>query len=265
MATRIPAGKVALHVREEGSGTPVLLVHAFPLNHEMWNDQFDALASKYRLIAPDLRGFGHSQVIEGTATMKEMADDLAALLDSLNVSQPVTLCGLSMGGYVIWEFLRAYRQRVRSLILCDTRATADTGSVAEQRLELASEVLAAGSELLVERLGPKLISSATREKRPEVVERVNEMIRSAPPQGVAAALRGMAERRDSSDLLEQIDVPTLLVVGRDDELTPPDEMRSMADSIATARFEIIDEAGHLPAMEQSDAFNALLADFLPLQ
>jgi len=262
--TRIPAGKVALHVREQGSAAPVLLVHGFPLKHTMWDAQFEALASKYRLIAPDLRGFGASQVTKGTVSMEELADDLAALLDTLNVSEPITFCGLSMGGYVGWEFFRKYRDRVRSLVMCDTRAACDTADAADARRQLATDVLATGPSLLVESLLPRLVSPVTLEKRPQIVEALRSIILSAPPEGIAAALNGMANRRDARDLLDKIDVPTLLVVGRDDALSPVDEMREMADSIATSTLVVVDDAGHLSPMERADVVNAALADFLPL-
>jgi len=265
MSPRIPAGKLSFHVREEGTGTPLLFVHGFPLDHTMWNAQISTLSAKYRVIAPDLPGFGNSQVVDGTLTMAEMADGLADLLDALNISQKVTFCGLSMGGYVAWDFFRRHRQRVRSLILCDTRAAPDTTDAAQARRTLAEEVLSTGSEMLVERMLPRLVSQSTIDGRPDVVDSLKQMISSASPQGVAAALRGMAERADSRPLLDEIDVPALLICGRDDELSPPEEMRGMAESIATSRFTVIQDAGHMAPMEQSDEVNAVIAEFLPLE
>lgn len=251
-----------LIVFDRGEGHPVLFVHGFPLNHTMWQSQLDALGSNCRVIAPDLRGFGRSGVTPGTVTMRQFADDLNSLLDVLKITEPVTLCGLSMGGYIAWQFVEHYRPRLRSLILCDTRAAADTPEAAEARLELAESVLAEGPEPVAEAMLPKLFAESTLKSRPDVVEEVRKMIVSTEPAGITAALRGMAERPDSTGLLATLDLPALLLCGEQDRLTTPEEMRGMAETIPDAAFAEIPNAGHMAPMENPEAVNRAIREFL---
>jgi pimeloyl-ACP methyl ester carboxylesterase len=228
----------------------------------MWRSQIDAFRDTHRVIAPDLRGFGQSAVTEGTVTMEQFADDLAALLDALGVKEPVVLCGLSMGGYVAFQFFRKYRSRVRGLILCDTRAIPDTPEGAAGRRKLAATLVEKGSRAAFEAMQPKLFAAATPERRPTVVDEVRQMILNTSPQGMAAALRGMAERPDSTRLLPAIDVPTLVMVGDEDRISPPDEMRQIAAAIPSAWFVEVSDAGHMAPMENPAAVNAAMTQFL---
>ena len=253
---------VELATVDSGAGVPVVLVHGFPLDHTMWDAQREALSRVYRVIAPDLRGFGRSGVTEGTVTMEQFADDLAALLDGLGVDEPVVLCGLSMGGYVAWQFWRKYAPRVRALVLCDTRAAADTPEAARGRLETADRVLREGPAPLVEAMIPKLLPESSRKKNPHVADSLRRVILAADPRGIAAAARGMAERPDVTALLGQIRCPTLVLVGRLDRISTPDQMRAIADAIADARFVPIAEAGHVSPMENPDAVSAAMLEFL---
>jgi 3-oxoadipate enol-lactonase len=255
-------GDIELAYMDRGSGPPVFLVHGFPMDHSLWNAQIDELAGDYRVIAPDLRGFGHSGASKTTVSMAQFADDLVALLDALCISEPIVLCGLSMGGYIAFEFLRKYGGRLRGLILCDTRAACDTPSAAANRLETAERVLREGVGPLVDNMIGKLFSPKTFERRPEVAAAMRETMMSQKPSGVAAALWGMASRRDSRPLLPEIRCPTLVVVGRDDGLSTPEEMRSLASAIAGARFFEIADSGHLSPLEGSEQFNAIVRDFL---
>jgi 3-oxoadipate enol-lactonase len=249
-------------VVDSGSGPPVLLVHGFPLDHTMWNRQVEAFSAEYRVIAPDLRGFGQSGVTEGKVTMEEFADDLAALLEGLGIEEPVVFCGLSMGGYVAWQFWRKYPDRVRALILCDTRAAADAPEAAAARLEMADRVLAEGPEPLVDAMIPKLFAETTYANDPNVVESLRRVMLSTDPRAIAAAARGMAERVDATSMLGRIGCPTLIVVGEFDALSTPDEMRSMADAMSGARFAPIAGAGHMSPMENAESFNAVVLGFL---
>lgn len=245
-----------------GSGPPLLLAHAFPLDHTMWQGQIEKLSSASRVIAPDLRGFGQSRAGEEVATMDQFADDLAWLLDLLAVSEPVVLCGLSMGGYIAFEFWRNYAGRLRGLILCDTRAKNDTAEAAAARLVTADLVLRVGSQRLIEAMIPKLLCETTRQNRPDLVEEIKRVIARTDPRGIAAAARGMAQRADFTAELPNIRCPTLVIVGQDDAVSPVAEMQEIARAIPNAEFKIIENAGHLAALEQPEAVNATIGHFL---
>lgn len=249
-------------VEQHGSGSPLLLVHGFPLHHAMWEGQWAGLADACRLIVPDLRGFGRSSVTPGTVTMQRMADDLAALLDVMQIPQPVTLCGLSMGGYVAMEFQRRHSQRMRAMVLCDTRAAADAPEAAANRIALADRVEREGTQGVVQSMRPKLLAASTLEKKPGLVAMLERMMAENPPQGIAAASRGMAQRADMRSGLTEIRQPTLVVVGAQDAISPPAEMRGIAEAIPQASVVEIPEAGHLSPMEQPEAVNAAIRKFL---
>jgi pimeloyl-ACP methyl ester carboxylesterase len=247
---------------DRGSGRPLLLVHGFPLDHSMWNDQLEPLATEHRVIAPDLRGFGASQVAPSTATMEQFADDLAELLAALQVAEPVVFCGLSMGGYVGWQFWRRHRARLAALVACDTRAVADSPEAAAGRRKLVDEVLRGGSAVAAAAMLPKLFAPQFLERFPERVAGLCTIIERNTPEGIAAALRGMAERPDVTGWLGQIDVPTQVIVGEHDVISTADEMRSIAAAIPGARLTVIPDAGHMTPVEQPERFSAALAEFL---
>src|SRR5262245_4597125 len=186
----IQAGNVRLSVVERGKGTPLVLVHGYPLDHSMWQHQINGLSDLCRVIAPDLRGFGASDVTPGTMTMEQLADDVAALLDTLKVIEPVVFCGLSMGGYAAWQFALRYRGRLAKLILCDTRAVADSAEAAAGRLKTAEKVLAEGAGVAADALIPKLFAPATYQQKTRIVEETRQVILRTKPEGIAAALRG---------------------------------------------------------------------------
>lgn len=259
---KLTVNDIELNVVDRGHGHPVLFVHGFPLNHTMWQAQLDRLAERFRVLAPDLRGFGESGVTEGTVGMPQFADDLDGLLEALGIAEPVSLCGLSMGGYIAWAFVRRYPQRLRSLILCDTKAAPDTPEGAEGRLQTARDVLENGPETLAESMPAKLFAESTLQHQPQLVEQVRQMILTTDPRGIAAALRGMAERPDSTELLPGIRVPTLMLAGIEDRLTTPEEMRSMAEATPEAEFVEVPDAGHMAPLENPSFVNDALARFL---
>jgi len=261
MKTRTVNG-LKLAFVDQGQGPVLMLVHGFPLDHTMWNGQINPLGRHCRVIVPDLRGFGASDVTSGTTTMAQMADDLARLLDALAIDQPVVLCGLSMGGYVAMEFYRRHAARLKGLILCDTRATADTPEAAAGRRETARRVLEEGPGFLAETMLPKLLAETTFANHPRVAEVLRQTIRDGSPEGIAAAARGMAERADSRDLLPRIGCSTLVVVGAADAIAPPAEMRAMAEAIPDARLVIVPDAGHMSPAENPAAFNAAVLEFV---
>jgi 3-oxoadipate enol-lactonase len=253
---------IALTYIDSGRGIPLLFVHGFPFDHSMWQMQIEGLSDRYRVIAPDLRGFGGSQASEGIATMEQMADDLAALLDALSIREPIVICGLSMGGYIALEFWRKHADRLKALILCDTRAAADKPEVAANRLAMADCVLTEGPKPLVDSMLPKVFSLKTVADRPWLVEEMERAMLRTDPRGIAAAARGMAQRRDFTDELKNIRCPTLVLVGSDDALSPPHEMQTMAAAIPLAQSNIVPAAGHLAPYEQPYAANATIVSFI---
>jgi len=261
MKTQVVSG-IELAYVDRGAGVPVLLVHGFPLDHTMWNAQIDAFSEHYRVIAPDLPGFGHSGVTDATATMERFADDLAALLVALEVDVPIVLCGLSMGGYVAFEFWRKYRSKLRGLILADTRAGPDSPEMAAARLDMADRVLIEGPAPLVDGMSSKLFAEATLQSRPEVVESLRAVMMDTDPKGIAAAARGMAQRTDFTKMLGDIDCPALVIVGRLDILSTTNEMDAMARAIGGARFAELADCGHMSPLEQPAEFNAAVLEFL---
>lgn len=246
---------------DEGQGEVILLVHGFPFDHTQWAPQIAAFSGNYRIIAPDLRGHGQSQAPPGPYPMDLFAEDLAALRKHLGVEK-VILGGLSMGGYIAFAFSRKYPERVRALILADTRPQADTPEGAKGREDAARAVEKEGTAGAIERLLPKLLTKQSLESRPEIAAQVQTMMERCSPQGWAAAQRGMAQRPDSTPLLSQISVPTLILVGEEDLLTPPEDSRKMHSLIPGSRLEIIPGAAHVTTLEQPQAFNRILSSFL---
>jgi len=259
---KLTAGGVRLATVDRGSGLPLLLVHGFPLDHTMWTAQIDALSQDYRVIAPDLRGFGESEVTGGKVTMEDFADDLAALLDALEIRRPVVFCGLSMGGYIAWQFHRRHTERTKALILCDTKAAADTPEKAQGRRETAQRVCRQGAEFLAEAMIPKLFSAHAIQNTPEVVDALRRVILSSARDGIAAAARGMAQRPDATGWLPRIACPTLVLVGSEDAISTVGEMRGMAEKIPLAQMVEIPQAGHMTTLEAPAAVNAALREFL---
>lgn len=243
-----------------GEGLPVVLLHGFPFNRSMWREQAEALRASYQIITPDLRGQGESE-LSGTATMALMASDVAALMDELKIERAI-VGGLSMGGYVTLAFYHLFPERVRALVLADTKAQADTDEARELREQQALKILSEGMRSIADAMLPKLLATETLDERPETVARVREMILSTKPEGAAAALRGMAVREDRRDLLSQIDVPTLVIVGSEDAITPPEVSRAMHREIRGSRLEVIAGAAHVSNLERPSEFNRALQTFL---
>ncbi|MCE5269125.1 MAG: alpha/beta hydrolase [Planctomycetaceae bacterium] len=263
----VNVGGMEMWYEERGRGLPLVLVHGFPLDHTMWSEQMAPLADSnvgggLRPIAPDLPGFGRSPASRDVATMEQFADDLAAALDALRIAEPVVVCGLSMGGYIALQFWRKHAARLRALILCDTRATADAPAVAASRLTDADRVLREGPGPLVESMLPRVFGATTHRERPHLVENVRGVMMANPPRGIAAAARGMAERPDMSTAAAEIRCPTLVIVGAEDTASTPAEVRRMAQSIPNAEFVEIPAAGHLCPLENPVAVNAAMMAFI---
>lgn len=252
-----------LNIITAGEGDPLLLVHGFPLDHSMWGNQLEALSESYKVIAPDLRGFGKSTSNDETTQMADFAKDLAELLDVLGINSSIHLCGLSMGGYISFEFWNLFADRLKSLILCDTRAAEDSEETKEnKRYKVAKHVLEFGTEALSEAMMPKLFSEASRTENTQIVDSTQNVIQTTLPQSVAAALLGMAKRTDFTDKLGSINIPTLAVCGEFDEITPLDEMKEMAAKMPNCQFATIEGAGHMAPLEKPEVVNQEISNFL---
>lgn len=264
--SRVDLGERELEVLDQGSGLPVLLVHGFPLDHTMWRFQIDALAESYRVIAPDLRGFGSSPIDSAAAqcgvAMEEYADDLAKLLDALDLSEPVVICGFSMGGYVALQFLRRHGSRLGGLVLIDSKAAADTDRARAMRIKMAENVESWGSAHVAKLMTSKMYAASTPASRPEIVAEFIAIVSRTNPASIAAAQRGMAARPDSMQLLELLKLPTLYVVGEEDQISLPAEMKAMAEQTPGSTLAEIPDAGHMSPMENPAGVNKELLEFL---
>jgi 3-oxoadipate enol-lactonase len=246
---------------DRGSGPSVVLLHGYPFSRSMWREQVEELKQTHRVVIPDLRGHGESAVTPAPATMQDMALDVAAILETLNISR-ATVAGLSMGGYVALAFYRLFPLRVRSLVLADTRAQADTEEGKQNRAVQAEKALKEGMEGIADALLPKLLAPETVAKRPDIVKRVREMMVKTEPEGAAAALHGMAQRQDQTAFLSRIISPTLIIVGREDSLAPVADAEMMHREIGGSRLVIIEGAAHVSNIERPEEFNRAFVKFL---
>lgn len=258
----IQQGHRLAYVRRGERGPLLFFVHGFPLDHTMWQFQLDAFQDRCRMIAVDLRGFGSSKSRDEAVSMEQYADDCAALLDELSIDEPVCYVGLSMGGYVGWQFWKRHRERVGRFILCDTRARSDNDEVARGRQRMAYEVLSQGARVVADSMLSRLLAPESVHRFPERVEGLRQVILRTEPSAIAAAQRGMATRLDVSSWLPQIDVPTLMICGIEDEISRPEEMEMMAASMPLARFACIPAAGHMAPLENPEAVNRSIDAFL---
>lgn len=248
--------------RGADGGDVLVLVHGHPFDRSMWRPQIETFAGPARrVVAPDLRGYGGSTVIPGTTTLTTFAWDIAALLDRLGVGR-VVLGGLSMGGQIVLEFYRLFPQRVRALVLADTFAAAETESGKVARNAMADRLSREGMGPYADEVLDKMVAPHTIEALPAVTGYVREMMRGAPPEGAAAALRGRAERPDYVGMLGRVEVPALVVVGSEDAYTPVADARVMSEGIPDATLAVIEGAGHLPNLERRAEFDAALGAFL---
>ncbi|MDT7784151.1 MAG: hypothetical protein QOF58_2570 [Pseudonocardiales bacterium] len=253
---------VDLHVRETGAGVPVVLLHAFPLSSAMWLEQRNDLADACRVITPDLRGFGGSQLGYDEPSLDLMADDVAAVLDRLDLAE-VVLGGLSMGGYVAMAFLRRHPGRVSALLLADTKAGADPDAARENRLRIAATLVEEDStRVLVDDVLPSLVGDTTRREQPLVLGRVRALVEAAPPAAAAWAQRAMAARPDSLDTLRKADVPAVVILGDEDALAWRDDGAAMVEALPQGQLVLIPGAGHLSAVEAPGAFSTAVRELV---
>lgn len=252
----------AISYTDVGAGHPaVVLLHGFPFTSGLWRPQLTALAGEHRVLAPDFRGFGGTSLTDARYTLVELADDIAELLGALSIGG-AAIAGLSMGGYVAFEVFRRHRELVSALILADTRPDPDTPESRGNRIRTAALAQSQGSAAVADQLLPKLLSPWTRAQRRDVERELRDMMESVAPPALEAALMAMADRADSRPILQRIDVPTLVIVGADDQLTSPDEVREWSQRIPGATLRVIDRAGHVSNLEQAAAFNDAVLEFL---
>lgn len=257
---RYDVGDSSLAVDVRGDGPALLFLHGFPLDRTIWRHQVATL-SGWRRIAPDLRGMGTSEAPASGYSMAAYADDMIRLLDRLRVQKAV-IAGHSMGGYIAFEILRRYRDRVAGLILCDTRADADSPDGAKKRDEMMQLAQAQGAPAIADRMVPVLLGTSTQQTQPQVVQQVRDMITQTPVPGIVGALKAMKERPDSTPILGSIDVRTLVVVGQDDAITPPAVARALTSAIPDAAMTTIAGAGHIAPLEAPTAVSRVIAEFL---
>lgn len=250
---------VRLAYDDVGSGEAIVFVHAFPLDRTMWRSQLAFFGDRCRCVAVDLRGSGESPVVP-PFTMTQLADDVAALLDHLRIER-ATIVGTSLGGYVAFALWRRHRERVRGLVLTDTRATADDDAMQERRQQLIALAQQSGTTAVADVQVRSALGKSTRIRHPELVEEVRGTMERASVAGIVGTLEAMLGRPDSTPLLPTIDVPTLVVGGEEDAITGPKVMRALAAAIPGAVLELIPGSGHLPSIERPAAFNAALASW----
>jgi pimeloyl-ACP methyl ester carboxylesterase len=253
---------INLSTDDTGLGMPLVFLHGFPFSRSAWQKQISAFRSSYRVIVPDLCGFGLSPTRFGPTTMAQYAGDLHLLLQKLSTG-PVVLVGHSMGGYVALAFARQFPEMLSRLVLVSTKAGQDTAEVAAGRRATAEQVKADGVDVVVETMAPKMLTP--RNQATNLVAEVRGLMSSSHSTGVIGALLGMAERPDSTDLLAQIEVPTLIITGTDDAIVPRQEAEKLAQGIRGAQLRAIFQAGHLVAFEQPEEFNRVLMEWLTQQ
>lgn len=258
---KAPINGITLAFLDQGHGLPIVFVHAFPLSKAMWSPQVTGLSPEFRLITVDLRGHGESDAPLWFSSMEQFADDLVGLMDHLGLEQAVFV-GLSMGGYILFALHRRHPERIKALVLADTRAQPDTPEGRAGRFAMAQTVHQEGPAAVAALMLPKLLSPPSLKDRPDLVETVRRIITANQASGIAGDLMGMALRPDSTPQLKEIGCPTLVIVGEHDIATPPEDARFMADQIPNARLQVIPSAGHLSNLEQPEPFTDAIRSFL---
>ena len=252
---------VDLYYEVRGEGPDVVLLHPYPSDHRYWLPMAQHLESRFHLVLPDLRGLGRSGVGDGPTTMTKLAEDLLRLCDELKIGRAVFV-GCSVGGYALFEFWRRCRERVKALVLMDTKASLDSDEARAGRLRNAEEILQKGPAWAIEQMMPRLLAPVTMSSRLDVVERARQTMEHARAAGMAAMQRGMAQRADSTLTLAEIGVPTLVLGGEDDAPSPVSELEKMARGIRGAELKIVRRAGHFAAFEQPEEVGRLVREFL---
>jgi len=254
---------IEVHYIEVGNShaLPIILVHAFPLNHEMWQPQIESLAKRFRVIAYDIRGYGKTMTPDSQYMIEFLVDDLIGLLDYLKIERAI-LCGLSLGGYIALRTVERNPERVLALILADTQSKPDSNEAKLRRAAAIKLIKTQGVEAYAGNLVKTLLTSDTLTNKPDMVEWVKEMIKAGSPSAICAALLAMAGRTDTTPNLPNINVPTLILVGEHDQSTTPILAQEMHEKIVNSEMHVIPNAGHLSNVENPNEFNKHMLNFL---
>ncbi len=258
---QVRSGDTEIYYEVRGDGPDLVLLHPFPAHHGVWTVVADLLATRFRVITPDLRGMGESAPGEGAATMEKHAEDLLHVCLDARVQKAV-FAGNSIGGYILFEFWRRYRERITGLILVDTKAGADTDEVRKNRMAVAEDVIKRGTQPFIDAQLPKLLGESTHRNRPDVVQAARQMMMRSSAAGIAAVQKGMAERPDSVGTLATITVPTLVIFGEEDVVTPAADMEQVHRGIRGSVMRRIAKAGHYSPFEQPGEVHSAMREFL---
>jgi pimeloyl-ACP methyl ester carboxylesterase len=251
---------VTLHYTDQGQGLPLVLIHGFPFDGHMWDAQVAGLSDRCRVIIPDMPGFGGSRT-DRPYTIKSLADDLHTFLAQIN-ALPCVFGGLSMGGYISFAFVTRYPKDLKGLVLIDTKCQADNSEAKQNRMKTIETSRTLGLKPIADQMVPKLLAPDTLQNKPEVVQRLRTIIEASSLQGIEYASLAMRDRRDYGSELPSIPVPTLILVGDADVLSPPPIATAMCAQIPRAEVVLIRGAGHMSPMEQPDQVNTALREFL---
>jgi 3-oxoadipate enol-lactonase len=250
------------HRQKGEEGTPLVFLHAFPLSSAMWAAQIDEFSSQYRVYAPDLRGIGKTSSFDAKPSVQTMASDLSSWLEEQGIYEPVILCGLSMGGYVALEFARTYPEKMRALVLADTRADADSAEARKTRNEMIAFATENTGSAVAQKMLPKLLGKTTQSSFPRLAGKVKDLALPNSGKNLARLVAAMRDRRDSTSALAEIVCPTLVIGGQEDVVSPPEVMAGIANNMRDVRHVVLEGAGHLANLERPEAFNGELERFL---
>ncbi|MGH2574401.1 MAG: alpha/beta fold hydrolase [Ignavibacteria bacterium] len=255
-----------LNVTEHGENNSqaIIFIHAFPLCNRMWDPQAEYFKTKYRVVVYDLRGFGHSEINDGQFPVDSHVDDLNSIIDKLNINKPI-ICGLSMGGYIALRALEMNQDKFKAVILSDTKAEADANAAKIKRAEQIKLIKSGGKNNFFEGFINNALSESTlkgNEEKQKIVKFLKEMMGWQSDTGICAGLMTLAARTDTTDSLEKVKIPALILVGENDKLVPPEFSKLMNEKITNSKLERIPESGHFPNLENPEAFNRAIENFI---
>lgn len=260
----IPVNNFHLSYDDVGEGDiPVIFLHGFPFDKTMWQTQLDFLKSSQRLIACDIRGFGKSKDEDSTLSINMFADDLIDFMDKLSISKAI-ICGLSMGGFIALKAMENKPDRFEALILCDTQCIADTAEIREKRFAIIDQITQEGPASFNEEFIKSVFCKESFDTKKELVKNLHNVVFANSQHIIAMGLVALAGRSETCSRLDEITIPTLIICGREDEVTPLEQSESMHTAIKDSTLHVIDNAGHVSNLEQPDEFNEHILDFLTI-